>query len=202
MAKSVGKALAPKAVMSKRFKEIAAKADMYLDKYYPKDVPERVLKRRMELNELLASAALNSKMEEVKRLLKAGADVNGMDDSGYTALMCAAKARNREMAEFLLDKGADPNARNTRIYKMTVLMVACERDNREIAKLLLERGADINARDSRNISALSYALHDGQTSMVKFLLERNIRAGSKEDMRKNLEYAVIRKENSKAAKMY
>ena len=48
----------------------------------------------------------------VRRLLEAGAWINAQTDKGQTALMDAAHTRNREMAELLLDAGANVTIRD------------------------------------------------------------------------------------------
>ena len=73
-------------------------------------------------HEVLHTAAYHSNnMETVKMLLKAGANVNGKDDVGNTALLYAvwrANSKNEgaekmpELLTLLLSAGADPNAKN------------------------------------------------------------------------------------------
>jgi len=45
-------------------------------------------------------------------LLEKGADVNGKDSSGHTALICAAKVGHIETVQLLLARGADTNAKD------------------------------------------------------------------------------------------
>jgi hypothetical protein len=45
----------------------------------------------------------------LERLVEAKADVNARDDRGATALMDAARAKRAPVAQFLLDRGADPS---------------------------------------------------------------------------------------------
>jgi ankyrin repeat protein len=53
-------------------------------------------------------AASGTGTAAVEALLAGGADVNSEDVAGDTPLLKAARAGNQEMAEFLLQKGADP----------------------------------------------------------------------------------------------
>ena len=46
-----------------------------------------------------------------KVLLDAGADVNAVQHGGYTAVLDAAANKNRELVDFLLERGADRSAR-------------------------------------------------------------------------------------------
>lgn len=67
-------------------------------------------------NTLLQSASESSasldKGKSMQVLLDAGADVNGTNGYGETALMCAVKAGRRDNVKWLLSKGADVNMRD------------------------------------------------------------------------------------------
>jgi ankyrin repeat protein len=59
----------------------------------------------------LHSASASGQLEVCRVLLDAGADVNAVQHGGYTALLDAAANKNRELMDFLLDRGADGRAR-------------------------------------------------------------------------------------------
>lgn len=61
------------------------------------------------------------------------------------------------IAKFLIDKGADVNAKN--IYGDTPLHYA-SMNNIEITKLLLDNGADVNARNKYDQTPLYNAIHE------------------------------------------
>jgi len=73
-------------------------------------------------------------------LLEFGANLEGRDGTGSTALMLAAINGRTHMARFLLRQGADVNALNNEDW--TALMGAVSKGNVEMARLLLENGAD------------------------------------------------------------
>ena len=54
----------------------------------------------------------DNQLENVKRLLKRGTNVNARDEQGATALMHAAVYGSPEVMKALLDKGANPNIAN------------------------------------------------------------------------------------------
>jgi ankyrin repeat protein len=59
----------------------------------------------------LHSAAAAGEREVCEVLLDAGADVNAVQHGGYTALLEARQNGNEELAQLLLERGADPTAR-------------------------------------------------------------------------------------------
>jgi Ankyrin repeats (3 copies)/Planctomycete cytochrome C len=83
---------------------------------------------------------------------------------GITPLMYAALYGDAASARLLLDKGADPNARND--AGATALMWAV--DDLETTRLLLERGADPNVRSADARTALLLAAgRSGASEVVK-----------------------------------
>jgi ankyrin repeat protein len=76
-------------------------------------------------------------------LIAAGADVNDTDAWGVSALVLAAHSGFRELAENLLEHGADPNATAA---GFSALHIAIMRRDERLAGALLARGADPNAR--------------------------------------------------------
>lgn len=96
----------------------------------------------------------------VQALLDGGADVNETAPDGTGALVIAAANAHWELAAFLLDEGANPNAaaqgwpalhqvvrtRNLNIGFFPHPEPTGTLSSLEFARLLLERGADVNAR--------------------------------------------------------
>jgi outer membrane protein assembly factor BamB len=88
-------------------------------------------------------AARNSNLPEVQRMITAGMDVNATGQFGITALALAARAGAVDVVEYLLEQGADVNAREG-FFGMSVLDMAMWTDDTEyaIAKIILAAGAD------------------------------------------------------------
>lgn len=97
---------------------------------------------------------------------------------GGTPLMKAASYGRAETAEFLLDNGADVNAKDCNGFSalMTtakpLLLSEIEIDYIETAELLLDRGAEIDAQSVSGRTTLMRAAENGRARFVKFLLNR------------------------------
>ncbi|TMW64911.1 hypothetical protein Poli38472_009078 [Pythium oligandrum] len=92
----------------------------------------------------------------VEFLLDQGADIDAPGRDGTTALCAAALWGNDAMVSFLLNKGADPNARNEGTG-WTALHAAAFQEHGKVVRYLLERGADPKARDSEGRTPVDYA---------------------------------------------
>jgi ankyrin repeat protein len=117
---------------------------------------------------------------DLKKLLDAGMSPDAKCSGGTTALMLAA--RDREKVQLLLERGANPNLPGS--TGITPLMVASRyRGNADVVRLLLNRGAVPNADKSvevrYNASALFYAVMAGDAETVQVLLEAGARPADK-----------------------
>ncbi|PQE06837.1 ankyrin 2,3 unc44 protein [Rutstroemia sp. NJR-2017a WRK4] len=122
-------------------------------------------------------AASNGHFEMVKFLCEEGSiDANAKDSKGQTALYYAAsirshtefKASGTEMAEFLLQKGADPNIYGD--YLDGPLHQAAAYDHVEMLELLLQHGADI-MKNADELTVLEKAIIYSRTAAVEFILK-------------------------------
>jgi uncharacterized protein len=89
---------------------------------------------------------------------------------GYTPLIVAVRRDYYEIAEDLIQAGADCNRTGT--GGITPLMMAAGTGNVRMTKLLLDHGADTAARDEVGTQALGDAAEKGYTETVKLLLQK------------------------------
>ena len=116
-----------------------------------------------------ATAAGNA--DAVRRLIAGGIDVNKREPSGSTLLTIAAIAGQAEVAELLLEAGADVNGRNYQ-NGSTALHAAAFIGQADMVALLLERGADPQAMSDDGGTPLTLAELDwGTTQYVAAMLQ-------------------------------
>lgn len=87
----------------------------------------------------LMQASIEGNLEEVKSLIRNGADINAKDKYGDTALMGASREGNLEVVKFLVQKGANINVKNE--DGNTALMEALGEGNLEVVQYLKSKGA-------------------------------------------------------------
>jgi ankyrin repeat protein len=161
----------------------------------PLPSPERVQK-------LLFEAARLGRDDMIPVLLEAGADIEGVDAKGHTALVLATYHGFKETADLLLDRGADPDGTTASgsplmgvAFKghlaiarrllaagadpnlrnaagQTAIMMSALFDRREVIEVLLGAGADIDAVDAAGNDAASLARMQGNESLARWLKER------------------------------
>ncbi|MCX6774379.1 MAG: ankyrin repeat domain-containing protein, partial [Candidatus Micrarchaeota archaeon] len=139
--------------------------------------------KQRQLNQMLIEAAKNGKLERIRRLLKAGADVNVRFDKGYTLLIYVACTgeRNTRICGLLIENGADVNARieGNVLKDKTALMFAANNGDTKMCRLLIEHGADVNAKDDNTRTVLMETVYGGHTETCKLLIEKGADIGAK-----------------------
>ena len=93
----------------------------------------------------LVDAAQDGDVAKVRQLLEYGKNVSAID-LDY-ALYWAVHYKKNEVVKLLLEKGGNPNYRDTN-EQWTLLHEAAKYGNIDAAKLLIEKGADVNLKDS------------------------------------------------------
>ena len=89
----------------------------------------------------LFEAARSGNLEQVEAALDAGIDVNAKTAYGSTALFFACDRGHEPLVEFLLKKGADPNAKDT-FYNATPLTWAQSKSHFKIVGMLFANGGE------------------------------------------------------------
>jgi ankyrin repeat protein len=129
----------------------------------------------------VADAAMRGNRDGVRTLLQQGADVNGAQGDGMSALHWAADRGDAELTAMLVYAGANTGA-VTRIGAYTPLHLAARSGNLEAVRSLLTAGAEVDARTSTTgVTALHLAATAGSTAVVTALLDAKADVNAREN---------------------
>jgi len=116
----------------------------------------------------LLHAAWRGNLDAVKWLLAHGARVN-RQPLQWTALHYAVFAGHDEVAQYLIGRGADINARSTN--GSSVLMMAVYEGREELARKLVGFGADRSIKNDRGDGALEWAMKHRHLGIARLVSE-------------------------------
>lgn len=117
----------------------------------------------------LADAILAEDIGSVTQLLYYGADVNQIDEYGFTPLIEAAIIENLEITKLLLQKGAQINGQD--LTGGTALHWSSDNNNLELSNFLLSQGANPNAYNFSGEPVLSRPLLKQYKEMKNLLVK-------------------------------
>ena len=133
---------------------------------YPKYSENEPLHRAVDLDEF----------DKVKQLLDEGMPPDARTIHHVTPFMVAARRGRKAIAELLIERGADVNARDRRSAvqdgRCTPLHYACETGQLKMVELLLDHGADPDSATQNWRTPLSDAIFLHHKFRARCLLER------------------------------
>ncbi|XP_062607089.1 serine/threonine-protein phosphatase 6 regulatory ankyrin repeat subunit C-like [Saccostrea cucullata] len=133
-------------------------------------LPDNILdKRDAKGRTTFFNATKVGDLDEAKRLLNAGSDVNKGDIYRVTPLHEAVERSNLEVVEFLVSKGCDLNAKT--ILGQTPLMRAVLYDDVDLVRYLHKAGARLDERDCTGKTALLIGIQEGRTEACRYLMK-------------------------------
>ena len=119
----------------------------------------------------LGMAVIDQNFAEVDSLLKTGTqEIDDPDHTGTTPLLYAVSYGHPAMVKYLLDKGANIEARHA-YTKRTPLLEGSYYGNVAVVEILVDRGADIQAVDGSGYNPLEYARKFHWDKIEKLLLD-------------------------------
>jgi len=114
----------------------------------------------------LIEAVESNNLKMVKELIKAGANLDILDNIGNTALILASYRNNIEIAKELIKAGANVNSQDK--YGSTALIYASYKNNIEITKELIKAGADWNLKNYDNdYYFLNYLVEEDKDKIIE-----------------------------------
>lgn len=131
---------------------------------------ESALKKGESANDQMFNAVVGSDDQLLAFLVKHyGADPDALNNLGSRPLDIAARNRDSEMLETLLEVGADPNLRDG--HGFTPLLYAAHRNHAPSIKSLIRGGAKPDMRGPNNMTPLGIATGEHHFFAAKALLE-------------------------------
>lgn len=147
------------------------------------------------------NAAASGDLNKVKALLEADLTLlESKDKDGNTPLISAcwgppSNTPQIEVADFLIDKGANIHARNNN--GATPLYFACK--NLELAQHLIDKGADVNVQAYGGYTPLMQATYSGNLKLVKLLADHGAELNARGQQGTVLHQIIINKTASNTA---
>lgn len=122
-------------------------------------------------NEHLIDAVLANNLNEAKKAVALGADVNYKTPGDeYFPLGLAARFGYMRMVLFLLNMGADVNLCKTGGWN--ALMAAADEGHLKIVQLLVTKGANVNSQTKMGRTVLMRAAYHGRDEVVRYLISK------------------------------
>ena len=119
----------------------------------------------------LQFAVYNGDVAEVRRLLRAGANVALANNYGASPMTLASEVANTDVLRVLLEAGANPDSPNPE--GQTALMAVARTGNVEAATLLLDHGATVDAKEKwGGQTALMWASARRHPEMMQLLISK------------------------------
>lgn len=126
------------------------------------------------MRDIFDSARFGS-VDEVKRAVERGQDVNATDRSGDTPLCHAARKGHLAVSQLLLEIGAAASGAGSQGY--TPLHYSATNGYGSLSQLLLENGAEIDAVDEKGRTPLFFAVKYGRSEVAALLLDSGADVG-------------------------
>lgn len=124
-------------------------------------------------SEEIHEAARVGDLARVRELVGADPEsINARADEDETPLHSAIMGGHIEIVTFLLEQGAEADARNS--VNQSPLLYAAYQGFVDIMKLLHDRGAALHYLDTRGMSPIHFAARQGQTEAVAYLLANGV----------------------------
>jgi ankyrin repeat protein len=172
--------------------------------YGHREIADILLAKGAVLNIFEASAA--GKTDNVKQLLEGDASlIRTYSHDGFTALHLAAFFGHPELLNFLLDKGANPNAVAHNPMSVTPLHSAAAHYQPDVATqmvaALIEHGADVNAKQEGGFTALHSAAQNGNIGLIRLLLDHRADPQARSQDGKTPRDLAVESKHEEAAKL-
>ena len=161
----------------------------------PKEDPEKIARERQELLErdqrrksdllyycMQGQSRHHAKAKKVLQEMQKKQELDALnkgDEQGSTPFFVACSSGNAQLAELMLEYGADINAQDS--CGNTPFLAAVYRGRVEVVRLLIDKGADLSMPNEAGLSPAKVAAHYGRLRIVRLLTEKGVKPGIEED---------------------
>jgi ankyrin repeat protein len=135
-------------------------------------------------------------INKVKSMLDANPElINASND--YGTLLCIAAGRgNKEVAELLIDRGANVNEKVIRINgDFTPLYIAAWNGHKNVAELLIAKGAEVNVKTKNGWTPLHIAVWNGHRDVAELLIDKGAQINAQVSSGSSVLYLAAEKGN-------
>ena len=138
------------------------------------------IKKKLKPDINIQIATRTGNIEAVKQHIAAGTDVNA--EGGFNErkpLHLAAYEGHKQIAELLISKGADVNAKDKSGWTPLALATIYSVGHKEIVELLIAEGADVNVKGDRDATPLHGAASRGHKQIAELLIAKGADVNAK-----------------------
>ena len=130
---------------------------------------EKENSQQQNFDVLLCNASTDGNINEVKRLVHLGANINAVCSPGdRTPLHCSCLSGNLELTKYLVENGANINSQN--LGGLTPLHIACDRNYSEICMYLIRNGAGVEVFNKSGNNSLHMICYHSLTQLFQDII--------------------------------
>jgi uncharacterized protein len=133
------------------------------------EIASLLVDRGAEVN-IWTAAAMGDQAVVESELTADPALIAGYSSDGWTPLHLAAFFGHEDLAEFLVDRGADVQAQSANTMCNYPLHAAAAGRHAEVVAILLSNGAEVDGRQAGGYTALHSAAANGDEPTIRLLL--------------------------------
>ncbi len=135
-----------------------------------KDTVRLLLDKGAEVSSIQIAAYVGD-LDAVKGFLEREGNVTAQDKYLTSTLWFAAQGGQKDVAAFLISKGASVNVEDVGRVRMGALHFASVGGSKEVAELLIANGAEVNAKADGDATPLYYAAQSGAKDVALLLID-------------------------------
>jgi len=162
--------------------------------------------KKEELNKKLESMVTLGDIDEVKRLIEAGADVHHRFDFGatkdITVIVFAVMSDRAEMLKVLIDAGANVNEKYEGGITLLHLASRWDLNDTAVTELLIVAGSDVNAKINKGslegVTPLHQSAASGNIGVAKVLIKNGAELEARISQNQNTPLHLAVRNNHKA----